>query len=292
MIREEHVDLPAGLRARITYRVAGDGPAVVLLHGWAASWYLWQDTMTALAAAGYRVYAPDHIGCGDSSKPWLFYTPHDYDAYLSGFLAALGLEHVILVGHSLGGHIALSYALNHPQQVERLALVDPAYSPLQQLAPTRGALLLALAGLPPIGELGLTLAPHRLLRWAIGRQGGGFYRPDKLPPAFLDRIVADYLDHASPLVCNSIRYLFLFSLPGLRRLRRDADLWPRLAELAMPALVIWGEHDALLRPSSFSLLASGLPGAVAQPITEAGHTPPMEAPAEFQQALFGFLGRS
>lgn len=291
MIREEYVDLAAGRRARVCYHVAGDGPAIVLLHGWATSWYLWHDTMLALAEAGYRVYAPDHIGCGDSGKPLCLYTPRDYDTYLCGFLAALGLERVILVGHSLGGHIALSYALNHPQQVERLALVDPAFSPLRQLARTRAGLLLVLAGLPFIGGLLLTVTPHRLLRRVLGTRHGGFYRPDRLPPAFLDRMVVDYLDHAAPLVCNSIRYLFLFSLPGLRRLRRDADLLPRLGEVTVPALLVWGEHDALLSPASFALLAAALPQVTARPITEAGHTPPMEAPGEFWNALSGFLIR-
>lgn len=292
MIREEFVDLAGGRRARVCYHVAGDGPAIVLLHGWAASWYLWQDTMLALAEDGYRVYAPDHIGCGDSSKPLCLYTPQDYDAYLSGFLAALRLERVILVGHSLGGHIALSYALNHPQQVVQLALVDPAFSPLRQLARTRAGLLLVLAGLPLIGELLLTLTPHRLLRRILGRQHGGFYRPDRLPPAFLDRMVVDYLDHASPLVCNSIRYLSIFSLPVLRRIRPDADLLPRLGELTAPALLVWGEQDALLNPAAYALLAAALPHVTARPIVEAGHTPPMEAPGEFQRALFDFLGRS
>jgi len=289
VIREEQVALSGRLRARITYHVAGDGPPVILLHGWGASWYLWQATMLALAGAGYRALAPDHIGCGQSSKPRLFYTPQDYSAYLNGFLSALGLERVALVGHSLGGHIALSHALAHPQQVERLVLVSPAFSALRQITPTRAQLLLAAAGTPLLGEMGLALLPARLLRWCLGRPWGGFHRPDGLPSGFLDRMTTDYLVHATPLVCNSIRYLVLFSLPILSRLRQDADLLPRVGRVTMPVLLVWGEHDARLRPGAFPILSTHLPHAQAMGIADAGHTPPLEAPEEFQAALIEYL---
>jgi pimeloyl-ACP methyl ester carboxylesterase len=288
MVREEHVDLADGLDARITYHVVGDGPPVVLLHGWGASWYLWQETMLALAAAGYRAYAPDHIGCGQSSKPWLLYTPRDYVRHVEAFVAALGLDEFILVGHSLGGHIALSYTLRNPRHVARLVLVGAAFSPLRQITPTRAEALLMLAGLPLLGELSLVLLPARLMRWCFSQPWGGFYQPDHLPPQFLDQMAADYT-RAMPLVCNSIRYLVLCSMPGLRRIWRDADLLPYLGRVTAPALVVWGEHDALLRPSSFALLASRLAHGAARPIAQAGHTPPMEAPQEWQRALLEFL---
>jgi pimeloyl-ACP methyl ester carboxylesterase len=286
-ISTETVLLPSGLR--ITYRVAGGGPAVVLLHGWAASWWLWQDTMPALADAGYRAIAPDHIGCGDSDKPLAAYTPATYAAYLSDFVDALGLDRFDLVGHSLGGHIALSYALAHGGRLGRLIVVDPAYSPLRQACATRAELLLVASGLPILGELALALTPARLLRWIIGQPWGGFYRPERLEAAFLDQMVADYLMRASPLVANGIPYLVLFSLPGLSALRADADLRPRLAELAMPVMVAWGECDALLRPASFAALAAAIPGCTVLRISEAGHTPPIEAPQQFREALLQFL---
>ena len=242
--------LPSG--CRVAYRVAGEGPVVLLLHGWAASWRLWRGAMLALADAGYCAVAPDHVGCGDSDKPLVAYTPATYAAYLASFVDVLGLDRFDIAGHSLGGHIALSYALAHGERLRRLVLVNPAYSPLRQMSATRAELLLVTAGLPVVGEMALALTPVRLLRWILGRPWGGFHMAERLPAGFLDDIVADYLMRASPLVANSILYLVLFSLPGLAALKRDADLRPRLAELALPVMVVWGERDALLSPRSFA----------------------------------------
>ncbi len=83
--------------------------------------------------------------------------------------------------------------------------------------------------------------------------------------------------------------LFSASSPGLRRLRRDADLLPQAHDVQSPTLVVWGEHDVLLSPLSFSRLAERLPHGTKHALADAGHTPPMEAPEEFVQALIGFL---
>ena len=289
MIDVRKVEITSGIKASIVCRTVGDGPPVLLLHGWAASWHLWEETMLALAAAGFRAYAPDHIGCGESSKPFCAYTPRDLALYVEGLRAALGLDRFALVGHSLGGHMALSYALAHPEHVERLALVDPAYAPLRQIKPSVSQVMLAAVGLPLLGELALTLTPVRLLRWVIGQSWGGFYQPERLPSDFLDRMAIDYLAKASPLVANTVTYLLLSSLPGLSRLKRDADLRARVGEISMPSIVFWGQHDALLSPASFSRLAAAMPTALAWPIRDAGHTPPLESPQTFNPALVAFL---
>ena len=286
-VSTEQVILPSGLR--VTYRLAGEGPPVLLLHGWAASWHVWHDAMLALAAGGFRAYAPDHIGCGDSAKPLSAYTPSAYAAYVDGFVAALGIDQFTLVGHSLGGHIALSYALAHPGKVSRLMLVAPAYSALRQTRLTRAEGLLLFAACPVVGALALALAPARLIRWFFSKPWGGFYRPDRIAPEFLDSMALDYTVKASPWVTNSAAYLVLFSLPFLSRLRRDADLRPRLKDVAMRTLVVWGEHDALLSPRSFRELAAAIPNATAWPLADAGHTPPVEAADKFNSILMAFV---
>jgi pimeloyl-ACP methyl ester carboxylesterase len=288
MIEERQIDLSGRLRARITYHVAGDGPPVLLLHGWGASWYLWQETMTVLAAAGYRAIAPDHIGCGGSSKPLLLYSARDYGVYLDAFTDALGLDKFVLVGHSLGGLLAMAYAIRHRQRVQRLVVVGPAFNILRQLTPTRAHVLFWLAGLPLLGEIGLALMPARVLRAVLSRPWGGLYRPDRLPVEFLDRMAADLCEHATPLVCNTLFCLFLGALPGLRRFG-DADVYARLGQVDMPTLVVWGEHDALLRPAAFADLAAHLPQATTCVLADAGHTPPVEAPQQFLRALMQFM---
>jgi len=289
MIDEAYVDVMHKQRARICYHVAGDGPPVLLIHGWGVSWRLWQDTMVDLAQAGYRVYAPDNIGCGQSSKPLLAYTLSDYNGYIDAFIDALGLGRIIVGGHSLGGHLALSLALRRPQQVSRLVLVSPAFSPLRQMTPTRAELLLAAASLPLLGELALALAPRRLVRSYISQPWGGFYQPQRLPSGTIDRVVADYLDHATPLVCNTVRHLVVGALPGSRRSRYGTDLLPRVGVVSAPALLVWGQHDALLRPAAYRLLAERLPTVTTCVIADAGHSPQIEAPDAFRRALLAFV---
>ena len=194
------------------------------------------------------------------------------------------------IGHSLGGHLALSFALRRPQQIEKLVLVGPAFNLPRQVPLTRAALPLTLAGLPLLGELAFALAPKSLMRWHIGRPWGGFHRPERLPEGVLDRVVADYLDHATSLVCNTLCYLTLNALPGLRRLRRDADLLPLAAGVHVPVLLVWGEHDALLRPAVYQLLAQRLPCVTTCAIADAGHSPQIEAPDDFKRALLAFVG--
>jgi len=289
MMHEADIDVVCGQSMRIHYHAIGEGPTVLLLHGWAMSWHLWKGAMLALARAGYRAVAPDLIGCGQSSKPWLFYTPGDYGRCIEAFLDALRPGKVVVAGHSLGGYLALWLALRRPQQVAKLALVGPAFSLLRQIALTRAELLLTLAGLPLLGELSLAVAPRAALRWMLSRPWGGFYRPERLPDGMIDQVVADLLDNATPLVCNTIRLLLLGSLPGVGRTGLSTDLLPRAPAVAAPTLLVWGERDALLRPDAYRLLAARLPHVTLRPVAEAGHSPQIEAPEEFMRSLLAFL---
>ncbi len=197
VVQEEYISIPwRGRSLRLCCHMAGAGPAVVLIHGWGTSWYLWKDTLSILAAAGFRACAPDLVGCGHSDKPAVFYTLADYVACLDGLLTALGCDKPILAGHSLGGHIALGYALTHPGKVSRLVLVAPSYSPLGQITLTRAECLLAVAGVPLLGELAMRLTPDPLLRCFISRPWGGLHCPERLAPDVLDSLIADFLHRA------------------------------------------------------------------------------------------------
>ncbi|MFC3550978.1 alpha/beta fold hydrolase [Lysobacter cavernae] len=103
-----------------------NGRTVVLLHGKNFCAATWETTIAALAEAGYRVIAPDQIGFCKSSKPAHYqYSLQQLAANTRGLLQSLGIERASLVGHSMGGMLAARYALMYPQQVERLALVNP-----------------------------------------------------------------------------------------------------------------------------------------------------------------------
>ena len=111
------------------YVEAGDGPLIVLLHGFPEFWFGWRLQIAPLAAAGFRVVAPDTRGYNMSSKP------EGFEAYAVDMLAAdirdligeLGAESALLVGHDWGGTIAWTTAMNHPEVVDRLAILNAAH---------------------------------------------------------------------------------------------------------------------------------------------------------------------
>jgi len=107
------------------YLKAGSGPPVVLIHGGASDSRDWVGTMTALSHR-YSLYAPDLIGYGQSDRTKEGYYLSDFSEFILGFIETLGLEHPVLVGHSLGGRLCLEIALRHPEKVRKLVLVDTA----------------------------------------------------------------------------------------------------------------------------------------------------------------------
>ena len=129
--------LPSGLRegyaeigdVRLHYVEAGEGPLVVLLHGFPEFWYAWREQIEPLVAAGFRVVAPDTRGYNLSSKPD---GVHAYDIDLladdiRGLIHERGAQTALLVGHDWGGSIAWAVAMNHPEVVDRLAILNAAH---------------------------------------------------------------------------------------------------------------------------------------------------------------------
>jgi 4,5:9,10-diseco-3-hydroxy-5,9,17-trioxoandrosta-1(10),2-diene-4-oate hydrolase len=107
----------------IHYKVAGEGSPIILLHGGSNDSSDWQHNVSSLAES-YRVYAPDLIGYGLSDKPDVKYSIDYYIDFLDNFMQEMEIEKASLIGHSLGGGIALGYILRFPQKVEKIVLVD------------------------------------------------------------------------------------------------------------------------------------------------------------------------
>ncbi|HEX3963272.1 MAG TPA: alpha/beta hydrolase [Trebonia sp.] len=125
---------------RFHVAAAGDGPLVLLLHGFPEFWWTWRHQLTALQAAGYRAAAPDLRGYGDSDKP-----PRGYDlitaaADAAGLIRSLGEANAVVVGHDWGGLVAWTLAAYFPKAVRRLAIVSMAH-PLQLRASVLGSTL-------------------------------------------------------------------------------------------------------------------------------------------------------
>ena len=125
---------------RLHYVEAGDGPLVVLLHGFPEFWYGWRLQIGPLAAAGFRVVAPDMRGYNLSSKPdgVAAYDFGQLTADIRGLIHERGAESALLAGHDWGGSVAWATAMAHPEVVDRLAILNAAHPRKVPLPPEKG----------------------------------------------------------------------------------------------------------------------------------------------------------
>lgn len=253
----------------MAYLEAGDAePAVVLLHGWSAFKEIWWSTMLALAPH-VRVYAPDMPGHGGTPLRGSVRMAQ-IAARVERFCAARGLASIALVGHSMGGNVALELALARPDLVGRLVLADPAADP---------------PGMPPFTRSYL----DRRRGWVALRASMALARPlslvgDRVPHAHRGGIVLPALRrfaHMTRHDAEALRALLdgLFANP----------IGPRLAEVRQPTLVISGEFDPLVPPALSRRVAESIPGARYVVVRRAGHTPMDERPREFARILLDFV---
>src|SRR5215212_4384905 len=147
----------------VTYRLAGEGPALLLLHGITSSSQTWAKVLPALAEH-HTVIAPDLVGHGESAKPRGDYSLGAYASGVRDLMAALGHDRATVVGHSLGGGIAMQMAYQFPQRVDRLVLVDSG-----GLGPEVNFILRA-ATLPG-AEIVLPVMVHPYVRGVVGAFG-------------------------------------------------------------------------------------------------------------------------
>jgi pimeloyl-ACP methyl ester carboxylesterase len=249
----------------VHYEVYGRGRPVILLHGWLGSWGLWQETMAYLGAF-YRTYALDFWGFGESGKKRETYAVSDFVSLVNQFMEQLGIIHAPLVGHSMGGTVSLSVAIQYPERVSKVAVVG---SPMvgSSLAP-----LLKLAGYRPIAFMLFNMmGPFRAFMKHL-------YSPricsDPRFPNMMDRDLS-----------RTTVESFLLSIASLRR----TDLTPALPQIRMPALGIYGDRDVIVHPRQWQPMQKGIPHAVIERFPDAGHFPMLEKPTEFSQKLKKFL---
>lgn len=249
--------------------VSGEGPTVILIHGMAASLNDWGLMLPALARAGYRTYAVDLLGHGESAKPEHVehYTMKAVYGTLEEWIERLDARPpYFLVGHSMGGYLSLKLSLRHPEWVRRIALINPMYS-TQQLSP----IFRVLHRQPELGIKLLERVPHQIVDAAL-RFDPTLVRD--FPLSSRQQIVSD-VKRASPHILNIPR-----TIP---------DLTHELPYVHTPALVIWGDHDRTLEPRSFPLLVSSLPDARGHPVPGCGHQPHRSQPALVNSLVIEFL---
>jgi pimeloyl-ACP methyl ester carboxylesterase len=262
----------------VGFRMQGDGPAVLLIHGIAGSSATWRDIMPALSEH-YTVIAPDLIGHGQSAKP-----PGDYSlgAQASGLrdlLAVLGVERATVIGHSFGGGVALQMAYQYPHCCDRLVLVDSGGLGREV------TWLLRLATLPGSEYVMPVLFPSfiRDAGNSVSRFLGGL--------GFRNPHVAEMWSAYSSLTEAASRQTFLRTVrsvmdPG----GQSVSAMDRLYLGAhLPTLIVWGEDDAIIPVSHAHAAHEAIPGSRLEIIEGAGHFPHVEEPSRFAEAVVEFM---
>ena len=236
---------------RVHYEQVGRGPDVLLIHGWASSWRMWARSMSRLAAAGYRATAIDLIGFGESDKPedgW--YTLGNFTRYVRSFAAQLGLTQPAIVGHSMGGTLALSLALE----------IDPS--------------ALVVAAPVVTGELGLSV--HLLLTSPAARRLFGWMRQQ----GFFSAIGARRMPAAPGLMRDPVRRrnqedlqkTTVNAVIGSLRTVVGSNLQDQLSLIDAPTLVIVGGRDLTVSPAQGRRAAKRIPGARLIEWPDVGHS--------------------
>jgi len=270
------------------YFCGGSGPPLVLVHGLGSSAAVEFYYNLEPLAAHHRVFAIDLPGFGRSDKPVLEYTIDLFVRAVSDLIACEGIERAAVMGVSMGGRVALGLALDSPEKVERLVLVDA----LGVGAPRR-VLAYSILLTRGLGELTLrgTARALRQMNPAVIRRFWGWYlkRPNRVASIWSDERIAN---HGTLLATPEYRAAYLSalrSIAGMRQLRNGVVVEDRLPELRMPTLLIWGGHDHIF-PASHALAAKDrIPNGRLEIFDDSGHTPQMEEPDRFNRVVLDFL---
>ena len=265
------------------YRTAGSGPAVVLIHGMVNSSRHWREVALPLARSGFTVIAPDLIGHGDSATPRGDYSLGAHAAVIRDLLAVIGIERATIVGHSLGGGIAMQFFYQFPQRTERLILVSSGGLGHEVSTMLRSAAVPGAAGL-------LWLAASPRLLGALARAGERLRARGIKKAVYLAAIVRAL----RPLERRDARIAFLHTLRSVIDVRgQRVSARDRLYLLdAMPTLIVWGERDHTIPLEHGRAAHEVLPGSRFETLPRAAHFPHLEDPAGLAEVMLDFLRTS
>jgi len=257
----------------IRYVRAGQGPPLVLVHGFGSSLYTWSDVLPELARS-HDVVALDLPGFGGSGLPEAFSFEH-LPAAVVGLMDRLGLERASLAGNSLGGATVAWIAATRPERVERQVLIDAAGF---QLTAAERPLLLRLLALPGASLLQRLPVRRAIVRTALRQT---FADPSRISDEDLDEYVAPAL---RPEVGEAALVLARHQGPGPDALRA------LLRRVRAPTLLVWGREDRWIPLAHAERFKSALPGSRLVVLEGVGHMPQEEQPDALLRLLREFLG--
>ncbi len=258
---------------KLNYEVAGQGETVIFLHGYTGSTQDWENQIPALSPK-YRVIALDNRGHGKSAAPSREeeYSMPVFTDDVFALLKVLDIKKCCLVGHSLGGFIALQFALKYPDMLASLVLVDtssgqfyrdPDFAQLRQKLDE----LARTQGMEAAFEYDAANNPQRIAR---------FQKHPELREVSRCKVLMTSVDG----------YIY-----APRAIGQWPPVTPRLSEIKVPTLIYWGDEDLPFSEPA-RILKRGIAGSELVTVKGVGHSPHEEAPGVFNEALFKFLGKT
>ena len=262
----------------LAYRLEGQGPTILLIHGIAGSSRTWADPMKRLAAR-HRVLAPDLLGHGDSEKPTGDYSLGAHAAFLRDLLGSLDIGRTTVIGHSLGGGVAMQLSYQHPELCERMVLVSSGGLGREINAALR---LLALPG----AELVLPFIAPSFVR-ERGDALFAWMREKGIRSPRMDEGWQAYSSLADP----ASRRAFVRELRSVVDHRGQVvSATDRLhLAAAYPTLIVWGDRDPMIPVAHAEAAHAAIPGSRLEIFEGAGHFPHAEYPELFAEVVTEFI---
>ncbi|KPJ56922.1 hypothetical protein AMJ49_03320 [Parcubacteria bacterium DG_74_2] len=244
---------------KINYKVAGFGPAILILHGWGGSSDSWLKVQEILAQKGYKVICPDLPGFGKSKTPPTPWGIDDYTEWLNGFLNSQKLEKIFLFGHSFGGRIAIRFAKKNSEKIKKLILCDSA----------------GIKQKPTLNT--------KIFFW-LAKTGNAILSP---------RILKRFKDSIRNLFYIFLRHRDYVKAKGVMKetIKKvlDEDLLTDLSDVKTETLIVWGQKDKIVPLKIAYIFKEKIKNSNLEILPKLGHSPHLEAPEKLAKVIVLFL---
>ncbi len=243
----------------INYKIAGEGPAILVLHGWGGASDSWLKVQKIISEQGYKVICPDFPGFGKTPPPPDPWDIGDYANLILNFTQKLGLDRFFLLGHSFGGRISIKFATQYPEKIKKLILCDSA-------------------GIKP------KLSPKTHMIFWLARIGNAIFTPKRL---------TRFKDSARNLFYLFLRNKDYVKANGVMRetIKKifNEDLLPDLSKIKVKTLIVWGEIDKMVPLKYGYIFKENIKDSELKVLPDVGHSPHLEAPEGLSKIIMGFF---
>lgn len=255
-MREEKISIN---NLEINYKFAGQGPAILILHGWGGSSDSWIKVQEILAKQGYKVICPDFPGFGKSNTPPEPWGVDDYVKWVNNFVHFQNLEKFSLLAHSFGGRIGIRFATKYPEKLNNLILCDSA-------------------GIkhPPL--------PHQRIFWILAKIGNAL---------FSRKPFIRFKDGARNALYTMARRKDYLKADGtmketIKQILAD-DLISNLPQIKLPTLIIWGQRDRMVPLKDAYTMREKIKNSELVILPKVGHSLHLEVPEKLAEIILNFL---